>query len=71
MADLSLLDGDVTGMTIVGGSSLPSAMVNDRPPNPIPRVQYGPMLERSRSPSDVDLQDNCKMFREHDRGGFQ
>ncbi|KAK9046149.1 hypothetical protein V6N11_052049 [Hibiscus sabdariffa] len=46
-------------------------MVNGRPPDLVPCVQSGLVLKRPRSPSDVDLHDDCKRFWEQDGGGFQ
>ncbi|KAK8686034.1 hypothetical protein V6N13_125062 [Hibiscus sabdariffa] len=43
-------------------------MVNGRPPDPVLRVQSGPLLESSRSPSDTDVQAGYKRVRDQDSG---
>ncbi|KAL4311205.1 hypothetical protein GQ457_01G017000 [Hibiscus cannabinus] len=45
--------------------------MNGRPPSLVPCVQFGLVLKRPRSPSDVHLKDDYKRFWEQDGGGFQ
>ncbi|KAK8708268.1 hypothetical protein V6N13_059312 [Hibiscus sabdariffa] len=69
MVNPILFEGDTSRTSAFEDLLLPSTMVNGRSPDPVLHVQSGPMLERPRSPSDEDLQADCKRLWDQDSGG--
>ncbi|KAK8713065.1 hypothetical protein V6N13_148292 [Hibiscus sabdariffa] len=63
MANPKLSDGGSTGITADNRSGLHSSTVNGRPPDAIPLVYSGPVLERLGSLLAADLQSDVKKVR--------